>query len=94
MFFNSKAFEADASPEKDQSLKPVVIARWAPVDSLLMGGHAEGLGEIAGKPAIVQCAVGKGRVILFGFPPQFRCQTWATFPLLRAAIAIGLEERR
>jgi len=31
---------------------------------------------------IVSAAIGKGRVILFGFRPQYRAQSLATFPLL------------
>jgi hypothetical protein len=91
MFYRSKAFEPDLGPDRDHGLKPRVVARWAPAGSLLLAGHAEGLDLVAGKAAVVQCDVGRGQVILFGFPPQFRCQTWATFPLLRNAIASGLE---
>jgi hypothetical protein len=91
LFDGGKAFEPDLGPDRDQGLKPVVIGRWASLRSLLMAGYAEGLDLIAEKAAVVQCEVGRGQVILFGFSPQFRCQTWGTFPLLRNAIASGLE---
>jgi hypothetical protein len=31
---------------------------------------------------MVEANIGKGRVILFGFRPQYRAQSLATFPLL------------
>jgi hypothetical protein len=90
LFDGGKAFDPDDHPDVDRTLKPVVVGRWGPPERLKLAGYAEGLHLIAGKPAIVLCDVGKGRVILFGFSPQFRCQTFATFPLLRQAILSGL----
>ena len=91
-FFDSgKAFEADPSADRDQSLKPVDVGRWAPTDSLRLAGYAEGLDLLAGRAALIQCRIGRGQVILFGFSPQFRCQTWATFPLLANAIGTAFE---
>jgi glutamine amidotransferase-like uncharacterized protein len=69
----------------------MIVARWAPLESLRLGGYADGLEALAGKAAIVQCNVGKGQVILFGFTPQFRGQTLATIPILENAIRSGLE---
>jgi hypothetical protein len=40
------------------------------------------LEHIAGKPALVEVPVGRGSVVLFGFPPNYRGQTIATWPLL------------
>jgi hypothetical protein len=63
-----------------------VQARYAAADSLLLSGWMLGGEHIAGKPAIVDATVGKGDVVLFGFPPNYRGQTIATWPLLFNAL--------
>jgi len=42
----------------------------------LLGGE-----RIKGKAALVEVTMGKGRIILFGFRPQYRGQSLATYPL-------------
>ncbi|MEX2156602.1 MAG: M14 family metallopeptidase [Gemmatimonadales bacterium] len=60
-----------------------VIGRWPgdPARVLLSGWvlHPE---RIAGKAALVEVRQGAGRVLLFGFRPQYRGQSIATYPLL------------
>jgi hypothetical protein len=60
-----------------------VIARYPddPGDVLRSGWvrHPE---RIAGRAALVEIRVGAGRVVLFGFRPQYRGQSLATYPLL------------
>jgi hypothetical protein len=90
LFDNGKAFDLDDSADRDQSIKPVILGRWAPVQSLRLAGYAEGLDLLAGRGAIVRCRVGRGQVILFGFSPQFRSQTFATFELLWNALRSGI----
>ncbi|HMO79293.1 MAG TPA: M14 family zinc carboxypeptidase [Pyrinomonadaceae bacterium] len=65
-----------------------IIARY-PSDpkQILLSGWALGAEKIAGKAALVEVTVGKGKIILFGFRPQYRGQSLATFPLLFNAIA-------
>ncbi|MBA2378041.1 MAG: hypothetical protein H0V76_00525, partial [Blastocatellia bacterium] len=60
-----------------------VIARY-PSDpkQILLSGWALGAEKIAGKAALVEVKVGKGKIVLFGFRPQYRGQSLATFPLL------------
>ncbi|MFZ1700790.1 MAG: M14 family metallopeptidase [Pyrinomonadaceae bacterium] len=66
-----------------------VIARY-PTDpkKILLSGWALGAEKIAGKAALVEVSIGKGRIILFGFRPQYRGQSLATFPLLFNAISL------
>jgi hypothetical protein len=61
------------------------IAHYGSKD-LLLSGWLEGEDVIAGRAAVVQAAIGTGRVILFGFPVQHRGQSQATFRLLFNAI--------
>ena len=60
-----------------------VVARYPddPGDVLLSGWvrHPE---RVAGRAALVEVRIGAGRVVLFGFRPQYRGQSLATYPLL------------
>ncbi len=80
-FENSPAFEiTDGANVK-------VIAKYpSDVGSILLSGYALGAERIAGKAALVSINIGKGKIILFGFRPQYRGQSLATFPLLFNAI--------
>ena len=53
---------------------------------VLLSGWLEGEDLIAGRAAVVEAAVGTGRVVLFGFPVQHRGQSHATFRLLFNAL--------
>jgi hypothetical protein len=54
---------------------------------VLLSGWALGTEKIAGKAALVQVNIGKGKIILFGFRPQYRGQSTATFPLFFNSIS-------
>jgi hypothetical protein len=54
--------------------------RYAPKD-LLMSGWLLGAGLIQGKSAVAVVPRGKGHVVLLGFRPQYRGQSYAMFPL-------------
>ncbi len=85
-FEDSPAFEIKTDPlALANNFK--IIARYPsnPKD-ILLSGWALGAERLAGKAALVEFTVGKGKIVLFGFRPQYRGQSLATFPLLFNAI--------
>jgi hypothetical protein len=62
-----------------------VIARYA-ASPITRSGWIGGESWIAGRPAMVEMSRGRGRVILFGFRPQYRGQAMVTYPLLFNAL--------
>ncbi|MDQ4120394.1 MAG: M14 family metallopeptidase [Acidobacteriota bacterium] len=78
-FINSAAFEAT-----DNS-KVKVAARYA-AKNALMSGWMIGEKYLNGKIALAEIEMGRGKIVLFGFRPQHRGQTWATFPFVFNAL--------
>jgi len=58
-----------------------VVARFAKKD-LFLSGIVKGGERIAGKPAVLDVPLGKGRVIMFSFNPMHRFLNKADFPLV------------
>jgi hypothetical protein len=65
-----------------------VVGRYGEGDPRL-SGWVLGEERIAGQPALLEARVGRGSVVLFGFQPNYRAQTIATWPLLFNALAGG-----
>ena len=68
-FEDSPIFEAPAGQ---------VVMRYEEPNPLLSGFLAHGE-KLQGKAALVEARLGRGRVVLFGFRPQYRAQSWATY---------------
>jgi glutamine amidotransferase-like uncharacterized protein len=75
-------FEGSPAFEVTDPASVRVIAQYTAGESPLLSGWILGDKLIRGKSALVEASIGKGRVILFGFRPQYRGQTLATVPLL------------
>ncbi|MEX2262755.1 MAG: M14 metallopeptidase family protein [Bryobacteraceae bacterium] len=83
------AFEIALAPEynkEDREVRSVV--RFAG-KNLLASGWLSGEKVAAGKHALLEARHGAGKVVLFGFRPQFRGQSFGTFKLLLNAIYLG-----
>lgn len=81
-FHHSLAFDVLA-PSDSTSVR--VVARYASSD-VLKSGYLLGEERIAGKPAVLDIKLGRGHVIVIGFPSQHRGQAHATFKFLFNAI--------
>jgi hypothetical protein len=79
-FINSSAFSAAS----DANVR--VIARYAK-DNVLLSGWLLGEDKLRGQIALAEVGVGKGRIVLFGFRPQHRGQSWATLPFIWNALS-------
>jgi len=72
----------EQSPAFEISGDAKAIVTYPKSGSPLLSGWLLGAEKLNGRAAVVEAPVGQGRVILFGFRPQYRAQTWATFKLL------------
>jgi hypothetical protein len=84
-----EAFEitlAQAYNSGDREIHPV--ASFA-TKNLLASGWVSGEKQVLGKHALVEARYGQGRVVLFGFRPQFRGQSYGAFKFLLNAIYLG-----
>jgi hypothetical protein len=62
------------------------VARYAD-SGVLDSGWLLGEKHIAGKPAVVEAAMGAGRAVLFGMRPQYRAQSYLTMKMFFNALA-------
>ena len=78
-FINSSAYDITDNSHVHS------IARYVEKNALLSGWM---LGEkyLNGKTALAEADYGKGRIILFGFRPQHRGQTWGTFRFIFSSL--------
>jgi hypothetical protein len=81
-FINSSAFDVTDGG------KVQIIARYAK-EGLLRSGWLRGEDKLKDKIALASVTMGKGRIVLFGFRPQHRGQTWGTFPFIWNAINLS-----
>ena len=84
---DSPVFEVTNDPNASVPASNVhVIASYPADKDPLLSGWLLGGDLIKGKAALVEVTMGKGRVILFGFRPQYRAQSLATYPLFFNAL--------
>jgi hypothetical protein len=85
---DSPVFEVVNDAESDIPSSAVkVIASYPRDKDALLSGWLLGGNRIRGKAALVEVTMGRGRIILFGFRPQYRGQSLATYPLLFNALS-------
>lgn len=89
VFSESCAFEILPSFEAKKETRSV--AKYSS-EGLLMSGYVYGERLIQGKSAILDVPLGLGRLVLLGFPVQYRGQSYATFKLLLNSVFYGAAE--
>lgn len=82
------ALFADGSPvfEPLDGFTGTVLARYAETGSPLLSGYLVGEKYLQGKAAALDVRLGDGHVVLLGFRPQWRGQSFGTFKVLLNAV--------
>lgn len=79
-------FENGPAFEVTDPARATVVARYPAEGDPLVSGWLLGGARLNGKAAMVDVRRGKGHVVLYGFRPQYRGQSMATFPLVWNAL--------
>ncbi|MCC6343832.1 MAG: peptidase M14 [Bryobacterales bacterium] len=87
-----QAWDISLLPEYNRDGEVKSVAGYASTN-LLASGWLSGERQVAGKSALIEARHGKGRVVLFGFRPQFRGQTFGSFKLILNAIYLASARR-
>ena len=82
-------FEGSPAFEITDPSQATAVLRYPGSGNALLSGWLLGPELLRGKAALVDVAKGRGHVILYGFRPQYRGQTEATYPLLWGAMLRG-----
>ena len=82
-------FEDSPTFEITDPARATVVARYPASGDPLASGWLLGGQRLAGKAALVDVRRGRGHVVLFGFRPQYRAQSMATFPIIWNALRLG-----
>ncbi|MFL5388083.1 MAG: hypothetical protein ACJ79C_05095 [Myxococcales bacterium] len=80
-------FEDSPTFEITDPASATAVLTYPATGNALLSGWLLGAPKLNGKAAMVDVKRGKGHVVLYGFRPQYRGQSNATFPLIWAAIA-------
>lgn len=84
-----QAWDLTILPEFNKGDREVkVVAKYAS-SNLLASGWISGERQVQGRSILIEARHGQGRVVLFGFRPQFRGQTFGTLKFLLNAIYLG-----
>ncbi|MCZ2156369.1 MAG: hypothetical protein LC114_21110, partial [Bryobacterales bacterium] len=87
------AFESRKLKNGEAAAPVRTVASYA-ARNLLASGWIRGENAVAGKGAVTEVSLGKGRVLLFGIRPQFRGQTFATFKLVLNPLYLAAASKR
>jgi Zinc carboxypeptidase len=86
-YISADAREALRGMIPPSSIWPRVVLRFADEQNLWVSGMLAGGNELADAPAVIDCPVGRGHVVLFGNNPMWRQETHGSFMLvLNAAL--------
>ena len=79
-------FENGPAFEISDATQATAVATYPVTGNPLLSGWLLGGSKLNGKAALVDAKLGRGHVVLYGFRPQYRGQSMATYPLIWNAI--------
>ncbi len=82
-------FEDSPAFEITDPSRATAVATYETSGNALASGWLLGAERLQGKAALVEATVGKGKVVLYGFRPQYRGQSTSTLSLIWDAIGRG-----